>query len=56
MSRLAKLLDPFSEVRVFLPHVSWQQYETLIAIVVGRPRLCMTFKAFLHALRQQESH
>ncbi|MBF2028179.1 MAG: Uma2 family endonuclease [Oscillatoriales cyanobacterium C42_A2020_001] len=43
MSVLTKSLDPLSEARIFLPHVSWQQYETLIAMFGDRPRLRLTY-------------
>nr|WP_238718093.1 Uma2 family endonuclease [Petrachloros mirabilis] len=43
MTVLAKPLDPLIEERIFLPHVSWQQYETLIAMFGDRPRLRLTY-------------
>jgi Uma2 family endonuclease len=43
MSVLTKPLDPLNEARIFLPHVSWQQYETLIAMFGDRPRLRLTY-------------
>ncbi len=43
MSVLTKPLDPLSEARIILPHVSWPQYETLIAMFGDRPRLRLTY-------------
>lgn len=43
MSVLTKPLDPLSEARIFLPHVNWQQYETLIAMFGDRPHLRLTY-------------
>ncbi|UZQ53320.1 Uma2 family endonuclease [Trichothermofontia sichuanensis B231] len=43
MSVLTKPLDPLSEARICLPHVNWQQYETLIAMFGDRPHLRLTY-------------
>jgi Uma2 family endonuclease len=43
MNLLTQPLDPLTESRIVLPNVSWQHYETLIAIFGDRPRLRMTY-------------
>jgi Uma2 family endonuclease len=43
MSVLTKNIDSFTETRIVLPNVSWQHYETLIAMFGDRPRLRMTY-------------
>jgi Uma2 family endonuclease len=40
---IIKNLDSFTETRIVLPNVSWQHYETLIAMFGDRPRLRMTY-------------
>lgn len=43
MNLLTKPLDPLAESRIVLPNISWQHYETLIAMFGDRPRLRMTY-------------
>lgn len=56
MSVLTKPLDPLSEARICLPHVNWQQYETLIAMFSAHLGLRLAYKSVLPALRQQGSN